>query len=359
MALSDEKYIRVTTFKKDGTAVSTPTWVVELDDGKIGFYTSSTSGKAKRLRNDPKVVVQPSDSRGRAKPDASPLEGTAVVVTGSERDAIYEKVLPVGFMTKVTRLLAKVGGVVKRKKQPYADCGGDHDHPVIGPDRLVAPRAFPATALYRRLATSLESDGAAVMGRRPILPRHRYAGAVGSAQQGVAQDLGQPRGDLVGRPAAVGQEPAGFVRVQRPQDVGGALDIEVLAQPARGVPVPDQRALPVRRSWWIVSTNDGSVASVSREPMITRTSGSVRARWSGRAGRRRRPPRRPSRLEHGECLRALRERHVVVVAGERDVVHRLQESGLAAKGLVDRLLRDRRLVGHQPDGGAGEPPIEE
>ena len=50
MALSDEKYIRVTTFKKDGTEVSTPTWVVALDDGKIGFYTSSTSGKAKRAR---------------------------------------------------------------------------------------------------------------------------------------------------------------------------------------------------------------------------------------------------------------------------------------------------------------------
>ena len=122
MALSDEKYIRVTTFKKDGTAVSTPTWVVDLDDGKIGFYTSSTSGKAKRLRNDPKVVVQPSDSRGRAKPDTSPLEGLAVVVTGAERDAIYEKVVAkYGFMTKVTRLLAKVGGIVKRRKQPYAD----------------------------------------------------------------------------------------------------------------------------------------------------------------------------------------------------------------------------------------------
>jgi PPOX class probable F420-dependent enzyme len=123
MALSDEKYIRVTTFKKDGTAVSTPTWVVELDGGKIGFYTSSTSGKAKRLRNNSKVVVQPSDNRGRAKPDTSPVEGTAVVVAGAERDAIYEKVVAkYGFMTKLTRLLAKVGGVVKRKKQPYADC---------------------------------------------------------------------------------------------------------------------------------------------------------------------------------------------------------------------------------------------
>ena len=123
MTLSDEKYINVTTFKKDGTAVSTPTWIVELDDGKIGFYTSSTSGKAKRLRNDPNVMVQASDSRGRAKPDSAPLAGTAVVVTGAERDAIYDKVVAkYGFMTKLTRLLAKVGGFVKRKDQPYADC---------------------------------------------------------------------------------------------------------------------------------------------------------------------------------------------------------------------------------------------
>lgn len=123
MALSDEKSIRVTTFKKDGTAVPTPTGVVELDEGRIGFYTSSTSGKVKRLRNDPKLVVQPSDSRGQVKPDTSPLDGSATVVTGPERDAIYDKVVAeYGFMTKLTRVLAELAGVVKRKEQPYADC---------------------------------------------------------------------------------------------------------------------------------------------------------------------------------------------------------------------------------------------
>ena len=124
MALSDEKYIRVTTFKKDGTEMPTPTWVVPLDDGKLGFYTSSTSGKVKRLKNNPKVVVQPSDARGRVKADTTPVDGTAVVVTGPERDTVYDKVVAkYGFMTKVTRFLAKVGGFVKRKKQPYADRG--------------------------------------------------------------------------------------------------------------------------------------------------------------------------------------------------------------------------------------------
>lgn len=123
MALSDEKYIRVTTFKRDGSEVSTPTWVVAVEGGRLGFYTSSSSGKVKRLGNDPRVVVQPSDARGRARPGTVSVEGTAVVVTGAQRDEIYAKVAAKhGLMTKITRLLAKVGGVVKRKKQPYADC---------------------------------------------------------------------------------------------------------------------------------------------------------------------------------------------------------------------------------------------
>lgn len=104
--------------------MSTPTWIVPLADGQVGFYTSSTSGKAKRLKNNPNVTVQPSDGRGRPKARTSPTNATAVVVTGAERDAIYDKIVAkYGFMTKLARLLAKVGGVIKRKKQPYADRG--------------------------------------------------------------------------------------------------------------------------------------------------------------------------------------------------------------------------------------------
>jgi len=122
MTLSDEKYISVTTFKKDGTEVAAPTWVVPVGDGTVGFYTSSTSGKVKRLKNNPKVVVQPCDARGRVKAGASVVNGTAVVVSGPERDVIYDKIVAkYGFMVKITRFLAKVGGIVKRKKQPYAD----------------------------------------------------------------------------------------------------------------------------------------------------------------------------------------------------------------------------------------------
>jgi hypothetical protein len=48
MGISDQKYVATTTFRKNGAAVSTPTWIVGLDDARVGFWTSSASGKYKR-----------------------------------------------------------------------------------------------------------------------------------------------------------------------------------------------------------------------------------------------------------------------------------------------------------------------
>ncbi len=41
MSLGDEKYILLTTFRRDGTPVSSPVWAVPLDQAKFGFWTSS------------------------------------------------------------------------------------------------------------------------------------------------------------------------------------------------------------------------------------------------------------------------------------------------------------------------------
>jgi uncharacterized protein len=93
MAISDEKYVSTTTYRKSGTPVSTATWIVELDGGRVGFWTSSKSGKYKRLRNNPKVTLQPSDGRGKIKAGTAAVEGTAELATsGPQFDAIQSKV---------------------------------------------------------------------------------------------------------------------------------------------------------------------------------------------------------------------------------------------------------------------------
>lgn len=99
-------------------------WVVPLDGGSLGFWTSSGSGKVKRLAHTDRVLVQPCDGRGRAKPDTSPTEGRARIVGGAELDTISEKVrAKYGAMTKVTKALGVIGGIVKRKRIPYGDQG--------------------------------------------------------------------------------------------------------------------------------------------------------------------------------------------------------------------------------------------
>ena len=86
------------------------------------FYTSSTSGKAKRLKNNPKVVVQPQRRPRESEAGHVPAHRYCRRCHWSGARAIYDKVVAkYGFMTKVTRFLAKVGGFVKRKDQPYAD----------------------------------------------------------------------------------------------------------------------------------------------------------------------------------------------------------------------------------------------
>jgi len=124
MALGDEKYVLFTTFRRDGTPVASPVWIVALEGGDFGFWTSSGSGKAKRLAHTERVTLQPSDARGRVKPGSSPVDATARLVTGPALDAIRTKVVAkYGFMTKVTKLLGTLGGIVKRKRIPYGDRG--------------------------------------------------------------------------------------------------------------------------------------------------------------------------------------------------------------------------------------------
>ena len=57
------------TRRRDGTWVATPVHLV-VDGERIVFRTWSTSGKAKRLSNDPAVRVAPCTPRGRVTGEA-------------------------------------------------------------------------------------------------------------------------------------------------------------------------------------------------------------------------------------------------------------------------------------------------
>ena len=65
------KYLSLTTYRRDGTPVSTAVWFVE-DDGVLYVITPAQSYKAKRLRRNPEAMVAPCSARGTPKGDAIP-----------------------------------------------------------------------------------------------------------------------------------------------------------------------------------------------------------------------------------------------------------------------------------------------
>jgi uncharacterized protein len=91
--ISESKYARLTTFKKDGTAVGTPVWVAP-DGDRIVVWTNPGTWKVKRIRHNPDVTLQVCDNRGRTN-GGEVIAGTAEVLDadGTEhvRDLVAHK----------------------------------------------------------------------------------------------------------------------------------------------------------------------------------------------------------------------------------------------------------------------------
>jgi uncharacterized protein len=62
------RYISLETFRKTGVGVRTPVWFA-VEKGILYLYTLADSGKIKRIRNNPKVRIAPSDVRGKVLGD--------------------------------------------------------------------------------------------------------------------------------------------------------------------------------------------------------------------------------------------------------------------------------------------------
>lgn len=81
--LAGERYVLLTTFRKDGTAVPTPVWAAR--DGEcLVVWTADGSGKVKRIRRDGAVRVGPCDVRGRPRGEDVPAHARLLDAAGVE-----------------------------------------------------------------------------------------------------------------------------------------------------------------------------------------------------------------------------------------------------------------------------------
>ncbi|CAG0946015.1 hypothetical protein ANRL1_02711 [Anaerolineae bacterium] len=68
--LTKHQYIALTTFRKSDAGVMTPVWFANDGDNRLVVTTAKSSGKAKRIRNNPRVELAPSDGRGKPLGDS-------------------------------------------------------------------------------------------------------------------------------------------------------------------------------------------------------------------------------------------------------------------------------------------------
>ncbi len=84
-SLEGQKYVSVTTYRRSGAEVSTPVWFI-TKDGLLYVWTDASSGKVKRLRNNPKVALAPCKMDG--KPLGPSFEGVASILQDDSSDVL-------------------------------------------------------------------------------------------------------------------------------------------------------------------------------------------------------------------------------------------------------------------------------
>ena len=114
--LKHERYISLTTFKRDGTPVSTPVWVAG-DDGRLLVITAADSWKVKRIRRDDHVRVAPCTATGKVRGEA--VDGVARIATDTSLVEALEA-RKYGWMHRAARLFTATSRKLRRQPAPDA-----------------------------------------------------------------------------------------------------------------------------------------------------------------------------------------------------------------------------------------------
>jgi uncharacterized protein len=113
-ALAAARYVLLTTFRRDGTPVPTPVWVVELD-GELWVWSAPDAGKVKRLRRNPSALLVPCSVRG--EPYGGPVAATGRVVPEEDAGRVQAAlVAKYGWQARTTFLPGMLARLVRRPR---------------------------------------------------------------------------------------------------------------------------------------------------------------------------------------------------------------------------------------------------
>ena len=81
-----KKHISLETYRKTGDPIRTPVWFVE-ESGELFVRTDSSTGKIKRIRNNPRVRIAPCNARGTVK--GAWVDGEARMIDTESSERIF------------------------------------------------------------------------------------------------------------------------------------------------------------------------------------------------------------------------------------------------------------------------------
>lgn len=106
LQFSNQKYINLKTYRKNGQAVQTPVWFV-IEGSVIYIRTDKNSGKIKRAKNNPHVRITPCTARGQ--PKGKWLNGEARIASWSESQFANQLLRQkYGLQGKIIRMFNKI-----------------------------------------------------------------------------------------------------------------------------------------------------------------------------------------------------------------------------------------------------------
>jgi uncharacterized protein len=117
-----QRAVLLTTRKRDGTTVGTPVHSALGPDGSAYFRTWSATGKAKRMRNSPRVWIAPCTARGKAT--GPQRQATALLLTGPQA-AVAGRALAVKYPVLQGVLVPAFTGSRRRRPSTTSFCPPD------------------------------------------------------------------------------------------------------------------------------------------------------------------------------------------------------------------------------------------
>lgn len=116
-SLAAERYISITTFRRDGSPVSTPVWVVSDDPHRLLVATGADTWKVRRIKRDPHVRVAGCSARGKVHGEVVNATARLVDEEPLVRRLQYEKY---GFQKRLVEGLNRLVLRVRRSPRPEA-----------------------------------------------------------------------------------------------------------------------------------------------------------------------------------------------------------------------------------------------